>query len=41
MSRENPRSISTSGDSCLPQYPLGHWLRISPQTFPRLSRFVL
>ena len=41
ISIENPRSVSTGEDSCLPQYPLGYQLRIGPQPFPRLSRFVL
>jgi len=41
MSRESPRSVSTGGDSCLQQYSRGHQLRIGPQLFPRLSRFLL
>jgi hypothetical protein len=41
MSRKNPRSVSPGGDSCFLQYPLGHRLRINPETILRLSRFVL
>ena len=39
MSRENPHSVSTGGDSCLLQYPRQHRLRVGPQPFPPLSRF--